>query len=181
MHMYAIFVIKNSEEVKCEYSDYVNSLWYLQKKSAKEYMLFFSKLSLEKLDHGRHTLKSDEYNFHLYKSEVSIVLVCDAEYPLTTAHTFMNSVLVSYKDEKLIDGVLRQMLTDAQSPEKVDKLYKIKKDLDQTIKIVQNSIESVLARRVKLDKLVQDSNDLSDMSKLFYQNSAKHNKCCIIS
>lgn len=43
------------------------------------------------------------------------------------------------------------------------------------------TIDSVLERGVKLDNLVERSNDLSAQSKMFYKQAKKTNSCCVIS
>ena len=42
------------------------------------------------------------------------------------------------------------------------------------------TIDSVLERGVKLDNLVDKSNDLSAQSKMFYKQAKKTNSCCVI-
>ena len=59
-------------------------------------------------------------------------------------------------------------------------IIKIQQDLDKTTEIVRKTIDSVLDRGQKLDKLVQDSTELSNTSKLFYTKAKDNNKCCCI-
>ena len=47
--------------------------------------------------------------------------------------------------------------------------------------IVHKTIDAVLDRGDKLDHLVQQSEDLSAHSQLFYKNAAAQNRCCVIS
>ena len=68
-----------------------------------------------------------------------------------------------------------------QNPAEADKVTKIQKDLDETTSILHKTIDSVLERGVKLDNLVEKSNDLSAQSKMFYKQAKKTNSCCVIS
>ena len=68
-----------------------------------------------------------------------------------------------------------------QDPAAADKLTKIQRDLDETQAVLHQTIDSVLERGVKLDSLVEKSNDLSGQSKLFYKTAKKHNSCCVLS
>lgn len=43
------------------------------------------------------------------------------------------------------------------------------------------TIDAVLERGVKLDDLVERSDDLSKASKMFYKQAKKTNSCCLIS
>ena len=72
---------------------------------------------------------------------------------------------------------LAKAIVDFQDPAKADKITKIQKDLDQTMEVMHKTIDSVLERQVKLDKLVEDSNDLSAQSKVFFTTAKQHNQC----
>jgi synaptobrevin family protein YKT6 len=73
----------------------------------------------------------------------------------------------------------RKVLVGAvQDPVEVDAISKIHKDLDDTMVVLHQTIDGVLARGVKLEDLVERSNDLSNSSKLFYKTSRKMNYVC---
>jgi synaptobrevin family protein YKT6 len=74
-----------------------------------------------------------------------------------------------------------EYLQKYQNPAEADKISKIQKDLDETTQILHKTIDSVLERGVKLDNLVERSNDLSAQSKMFYKQAKKTNGCCVIS
>ena len=74
-----------------------------------------------------------------------------------------------------------EYLQKYQNPAEADKVTKIQKDLDETTQILHKTIDSVLERGVKLDNLVDKSNDLSAQSKLFYKSAKKTNSCCVVS
>jgi synaptobrevin family protein YKT6 len=76
---------------------------------------------------------------------------------------------------------LHEYLQKYQNPSEADKIRKIQKDLDDTKEIVHKTIDSILERGVKLDALVERSNDLSAQSKMFYKQAKKTNTCCVIS
>jgi synaptobrevin family protein YKT6 len=76
---------------------------------------------------------------------------------------------------------LDEYLQKYQNPAEADKITKIQKDLDETTQILHKTIDSVLERGVKLDNLVERSNDLSAQSKMFYKQAKKTNSCCVIS
>jgi len=74
-----------------------------------------------------------------------------------------------------------EYLQKYQDPSAADKITKIQNDLDETTQILHKTIDSVLERGVKLDNLVERSNDLSAQSKMFYKQAKKTNSCCIVS
>ena len=76
---------------------------------------------------------------------------------------------------------LEDYLVKYQDPASADKVTKIQNDLDETTQILHKTIDSVLERGVKLDSLVEKSDDLSRQSKMFYKQAKKTNSCCVIS
>ena len=76
---------------------------------------------------------------------------------------------------------MEDYLVRYQDPASADKVTKIQNDLDETTQILHKTIDSVLERGVKLDSLVDKSNDLSAQSKMFYKQAKKTNSCCVIS
>ena len=76
---------------------------------------------------------------------------------------------------------LEQYVTTYQDPSSADKITKIQKDLDDTTEILHKTIDNVLERGVKLDQLVERSDDLSRQSKMFYKQARKTNSCCVVS
>ena len=71
-------------------------------------------------------------------------------------------------------------IVEYQDPTKADKITKIQKDLNETIDVMHKTIENLLERDVKLNSLVEKSDDLSAQSKLFYKSAAAQYQCCVI-
>ena len=62
---------------------------------------------------------------------------------------------------------LDKAIVEYQDPTKADKITKIQKDLNETIDVMHKTIENLLERDVKLNSLVEKSDDLSAQSKVF--------------
>ena len=75
------------------------------------------------------------------------------------------------KDTSLSFPEIDTAITEFQDPAKADKITRIQKDLDDTMNIMHKTIDNVLERGVKLDTLVQKSDDLSMQSKAFYKQA----------
>ena len=98
---------------------------------------------------------------------------------------------------------LASAIAEMQDPAKVDKITQINRTLDETKEeVVRQSyftllafanhdsrvcpllqvrtIDSILERGAKLDTLVDQSEDLSRQSKMFYKQAKKTNSCCVI-
>ena len=76
---------------------------------------------------------------------------------------------------------LQEAIQEYQDPAKADKIEAIQKELDATTEVLHKTIDGVLERGVKLDQLVEKSNDLSAQSKMFYKQAKKTNSCCVIA
>jgi len=73
---------------------------------------------------------------------------------------------------------LQKMLEAYQEPEKVDKILRVQKNLDETKVVMKDNIEKVILRGDHLDDLLAKADDMSASSKVFYKKSKKMNKCC---
>jgi len=117
----------------------------------------------------------------------------DLEYPSRVAFVLLTQVLdeftnahgTSWRDAtepySMVFEPLEGYIVKYQDPAAADKVTKIQKDLDDTTQILHKTIDSVLERGVKLDNLVERSDDLSRQSKMFYKQAKKTNACCVIS
>ena len=120
-------------------------------------------------------------------------MTTDKDYPARVAFVLLGQMLEEFVQEhgdswKTITtpesvefAKAHEYLHKYQDPSEADKVTKIQKDLDETTQILHKTIDSVLERGVKLDNLVEKSNDLSAQSKLFYKSAKKTNSCCVVS
>ena len=65
-----------------------------------------------------------------------------------------------------------------QDPKEVDKLQKLKGELEEVQKIVHKNMNDLLKREEDLDKLMEKSKDVSNLSLDFYKNAKQTNKRC---
>lgn len=173
----------------------LSSFGYFQKSSVQEFMIFTSKIVVERTQSKlRASVKEQDYIFHVTCKENSLagVIISDAEYPPRVAFTLLNKVLEEFsaavspaswpalKENSADYSGLPAFLEKYQNPAEADAMTKIQRDLDETKVIMHSTIESMLNRGEKLDDLVQKSEDLSAQSKTFYKTAKKTNSCCVI-
>jgi synaptobrevin family protein YKT6 len=120
-------------------------------------------------------------------------VITDTEYPARVAFVLLGQLLEEFSTaqgdswktvttpESVTFPPVEEYLAKYQDPAAADKVTKIQKDLDETTEILHKTIDSVLERGVKLDNLVERSDDLSKQSKMFYKQAKKTNSCCVIS
>ena len=65
-----------------------------------------------------------------------------------------------------------------QDPKEVDKLEKLKSELQEVEKIVHKNMDDLLKRDEDLNKLMAKSEDVSKLSLDFYNNAKKTTKRC---
>ena len=159
-------------------------------------LLFLTKTFLKRTEPGqRQSVEHEGYVVHCYVRSDGLAgtVTTDTEYPARVAFVMLGQLLDEYTQqhgdswkqvttpESVPFPPAEQYLQKYQNPAEADKVTKIQKDLDETTSILHKTIDSVLERGVKLDNLVEKSNDLSAQSKMFYKQAKKTNSCCVIS
>jgi len=172
------------------------SYGYFQRQPVKEMLTFFSKTFTKQTQPGqRQSVTHESYVVHCYVRSDGLggTVTTDLEYPARVAFVLLTQLLDefstsmgnSWKDVIVPESVsfppMEEYLVKYQDPASADMVTKIQKDLDETTSILHKTIDSVLERGVKLDNLVERSDDLSRQSKMFYKQAKKTNSCCVIS
>jgi synaptobrevin homolog YKT6 len=164
--------------------------------SVKEMLLFLTKTFLKRTEPGqRQSVEHEGYVVHCYVRSDGLAgtVTTDQEYPARVAFGLLGQLIEEFTQahgdswktvstpESVAFPQAAEYLEKYQDPASADKVTKIQKDLDETTQILHKTIDSVLERGVKLDNLVDKSNDLSAQSKLFYKQAKKTNSCCVVS
>jgi len=159
-------------------------------------LLFLTKTFTKRTERGqRQSVEHEGYVVHCYVRSDGLggTVTTDQEYPARVAYSLLGQLLDEFVQEhgdswktattpeSITFPAAQEYLEKYQDPASADKVTKIQKDLDETTSILHKTIDSVLERGVKLDNLVDKSNDLSAQSKLFYKQAKKTNSCCVIS
>lgn len=159
-------------------------------------LTFLTKTFIKRTEPGqRQSVAHEGYVVHCYARSDGLcgTVTTDQDYPARVAFVLLGQLLEefsaaqgdSWKNVTAAESVafppIEEYLQKYQDPAAADKVTKIQKDLDETTQILHKTIDSVLERGVKLDSLVERSNDLSSQSKLFYKSAKKTNSCCVLS
>ncbi len=162
----------------------------------KEMLGFLTRTFMKRTEPGqRQSITHEDYVVHCYVRSDGLggTVVTDSEYPARVAFVLLTQLLDDFTaavgdrwktctaPESIAFPALDEYLQKFQDPSAADKITKIQNDLDETTQILHKTIDSVLERGVKLDNLVERSNDLSAQSKMFYKQAKKTNSCCVIS
>jgi synaptobrevin family protein YKT6 len=162
----------------------------------KEMLTFFTKTFTKRTDPGqRQSIAHESFVVHCYVRSDGLAgaVTTDEEYPSRVAFVLLTQVMDEYtttvgsawtlvsEPDSVEFPPLEEYLAKYQDPAAADKVTKIQKDLEDTTQILHKTIDSVLERGVKLDNLVERSDDLSKQSKMFYKQAKKTNSCCVIS
>mmetsp|Transcript_15974 Transcript_15974/g.40390 ORF Transcript_15974/g.40390 Transcript_15974/m.40390 type:complete len:201 (-) Transcript_15974:1438-2040(-) len=173
----------------------LSSFGFFERTTAGQFVKFIGRTLIKRTPPGkRQSVANEGHMVHTYLRSDGLggVLIADAEYPERVAFTILGQMLDQFntefatkwptvkEDTELAFEGLKKAIVEYQDPSKADKITKIQQDLDQTMEVMHKTIDSVLERQVKLDKLVQESSDLSQTSKMFYDKAAQHNQCCTI-
>ena len=157
--------------------------------------MFLTKTFLKRTEPGqRQSIEHEGYVVHCYVRSDGLggTTITDGDYPARVAFSLIGQLLEDFiathgdawktvsVPESMVFAQCQEYLEKYQDPASADKITKIQKDLDETTTILHKTIDAVLERGVKLDNLVDKSNDLSAQSKLFYKQAKKTNSCCVI-
>jgi len=160
--------------------------------SIKEFSVFFAKTLAARVPEGqRSSIEHQEFvcHIHVRTNKLAFMALCDKEYPPRVAFTLLAKVNDDFcalhpdhewqnATDLLPFPALEETLSKYQNPAEADSIMRMEKDLDETKIILHKTIDSVLERGVKLDNLVDKSNDLSAQSRMFYKTAKSQNSCC---
>ncbi|KAF6003563.1 hypothetical protein CCYA_CCYA07G2084 [Cyanidiococcus yangmingshanensis] len=203
MRLYALSILRRrvdeSESTLLTAAYELGDFNYFQRSSVREFAVFFAKLIAKRVTLGeRLSVDHENYVCYAYSRVNGLVAValCDAEYPQRVAFSLLGQVLDEFRrnfpEPMWLQGAaeavqsrefpyLTERLQKYQNPAEADPIMRIERDLDETKATLHQTIDSILERGVKLDQLVDKSNDLSLQSKMFYRTARKQNSCCNLS
>jgi len=200
MKLLALAAVRTGNEIPdpiiCSLGTELSSYGFFQRPTLKEMLSFLTKTFMKRTEPGqRQSITHENYVVHCYVRSDGLggTVITDDEYPARVAFVLLTQLLEDFTTavgdtwksctvhESMTFPGLEEYLQKYQDPSAADKITKIQNDLDETTQILHKTIDSVLERGVKLDNLVERSNDLSAQSKMFYKQAKKTNSCCVIS
>mmetsp|Transcript_13604 Transcript_13604/g.18824 ORF Transcript_13604/g.18824 Transcript_13604/m.18824 type:complete len:220 (+) Transcript_13604:60-719(+) len=181
---------------------------WLRRGSAKEFMFFASRELIERTDPGKrqtinHELKEpidglSKFVVHVHSNpmnNIGCVVITDSDYNHRAAYgLILKATEIVEKDFGLQLASLGKQAGDQNwsspnlndifrkytSPQEVDQMMKIQKDLDETREIMIQNIDKLLANGENLEALMEKSQDLSFKTKAFLKQTKELNRCCTI-
>ena len=139
------------------------------------------------------------HNPHDAKDQSRLVTLVAGDYPRSALSMLLLSAFTSIRDAVALDGLqdvsLRHLPMPALNPP-LQALWRslrcppsstlsisaVKASLEETKAVMFDVIDKVLERGVKIEHLVQKSEDLSESSKMFYQRARSMSyRCCVVS
>lgn len=170
---------------------------FFERSGVSQFMTFFSETVAQRTPAGqRQSIEEGNYVGHTFSrlEGISCVIISDKEYPVRPAYTLINKIVDDYlqahpvasweslqaPDSLCAFPELETYLSRYQDPTQADSLMRVQAELDETKIVLHKTIESVLQRGEKLDSLVDKSEALLSLSRLFYKQAKKTNSCCVI-
>lgn len=170
---------------------------FFERSGVSQFMTFFSETVAQRTPAGqRQSIEEGNYVGHTFSrlEGISCVIISDKEYPVRPAYTLINKIVDDYlqahpvasweslqaPDSLCAFNELETYLSRYQDPTQADSLMRVQAELDETKIVLHKTIESVLQRGEKLDSLVDKSEALLSLSRLFYKQAKKTNSCCVI-
>ncbi|CAF1301994.1 unnamed protein product [Rotaria sordida] len=199
MKLLAIFILykENDKSAKILQDEFnLESFGYFQRHHIRQILVFSARTVTERTALGvRQSVTFDEHlngMVHVFvrPDGLASVTISDNEYPQRVAYNLLSKVMNDFSNlyppaswsqmEKKTDRLasLSELLKKYQNPQEADLLMSLEKDIDDTKVVLINTIEKLLERGENIDKLLQQSKDLSDVTKGFAETAKKTNKCC---
>eukprot|EP00483_Globobulimina_turgida_P000626 UN00626 len=171
------------------------SFGYFQRGSVREHLVFASRTSAERCQKGSRvtiSLKEVPYILHVYRRVDGLcgIAITDQAYSDRVAQTLVTKLTSGFEkkfgnnwkkvnnDEKMSYPQISALLLEYANPNKADKMLAVQQNLDQIKQIMHKNIEDILERGETLDNLLQKSDDIGEVSKMFHSKAKKNNQCC---
>ena len=185
MKIYAIYGCKIiHDEYQTIFDVYdLSDINYFYRLNAKEFIVFTIKNILNNIDFNIKTqIEAEKYYFHILKIKngYAITIVTDYDYPAKLCKLLLDDLInnfINSTDINILQSYISTKLIEFQNINECNTIYKIQLDLENTKENLIKTIGLVIDRGEKLDELVKKSEDLSKISKEFYDKSKKLN-CC---
>tara|TARA_B110000003_G_C16456493_1_gene460024 strand:+ start:303 stop:836 length:534 start_codon:yes stop_codon:yes gene_type:complete len=128
-------------------------------------------------EHERKVFEHDHGVAACYRQgNVCCIIVTDLSYPTRVTFELLQRLFENSSEESM-----QYILDQCNDPGSVDSLYKVQKQLDDTLVIMHENVSKILERGHHIDELVDKTEHLSETSKRFYKVARDHNRCCRIS
>lgn len=119
-------------------------------------------------------------------------MITDSEYPALVAHQILSKIVDEFLTKNPVSNwinsdapvpfpELKEYLVKYQNPEEADSIMKIQKELDETKIVLHKTIQTVLERGERMEKLANDSKVLSMSTRVFAKQAQKQNSCWFVT
>jgi synaptobrevin family protein YKT6 len=167
-----------------------------QRGTVKDFLKFHSRLVIERVEldtHAEVKLEKGICYAVSNKDKIGLTMICDEEYPKRVAIDFLMKIHEEFKnfvaqkkldlssynsDDQVKYDYITQQIEEWQDPSKKDNLMKLQNELNDVTDIMKQNINELLKRGENLEKLMEQSKDLSATSVTFYKQAKKTNSCC---
>eukprot|EP00484_Ammonia_sp_Unknown_P014803 CAMPEP_0197072902 /NCGR_PEP_ID=MMETSP1384-20130603/210331_1 /TAXON_ID=29189 /ORGANISM="Ammonia sp." /LENGTH=208 /DNA_ID=CAMNT_0042511723 /DNA_START=93 /DNA_END=719 /DNA_ORIENTATION=+ len=173
----------------------LSSFGYFQRSSVREHLVFASRTSAERCPKGSRvtiSLKEVPYILHVYRRVDGLcgIAITDQAYSERVAQTLVTKLTAGFEkqfgnnwkkvaqDEVFNYPQINQLLQEYVNPNQADKMMAVQQNLDEIKQIMHKNIEDILERGETLDNLLQKSDDIGEVSKMFHSKAKKNNQCC---
>jgi len=191
-----IFALHNADPIILSSAFELSFVSIFQRGTLKEFLNFHSRLVISRLQPEQNLevqLEKGICYAVTNSDKFGATLICDEEYPKRVAIDLLLKILEKVmtfiyqnkidvnkfnKDTNIKFNELEKTIQDAQNPEKIDNIVKIKSQLNEVQDIMKKNLDELLKREENLDNLMAKSKDLSSTSVNFYKQAKKTNSCC---
>lgn len=181
----------------------LDEVWFFARNKVAEGLRTYAKLFVESASVGEiSSLLHEDKRILIYIGHdgiSSLVVVTDSYESVSTLHQLLYVIIRNFKDtrfytdsfdkvknsdddisNKEVNEMLNKLAIEYEKPESVDKIYAITKELEETKKILYDTVDNLIKRGQLMNDLVYKTEELASLSKDFKVQSKKLNRCCSI-
>ena len=180
MKLYALLIF--GEDHKLIHTNYnLDDFYFFYRKKIEE---MIERVSIELIKYVKLNNcykieeKIENNNFIIYGliSNKIYIFITDEEYPQRIVLTLLDKI----QNPKINKTEIDNLFSSYKNANEIDKILKLKNELDETKLILLDSIEKLIDRGESMDELVKKAEGLNESSFLLMKGARDMNSCCIL-
>ena len=125
----------------------------------------------------------EEMTFYIYictHNDKVYITLTDSEYPSYVALEFIQKLYNLIDKNNISEDILQPLWNKYQNPTQISKLIMVKEDLNETKKVMMETIDKIIERGDKIEDLITKTENLQTNADVFRIQAKKLNSCCWI-
>ena len=180
MRIYSILIYHTLDYSLLHNNFNLNDFYFYTHNKIKSGIIELANATIKNIDKQKFYQITETFNditFYIYiythNNRIYIVLA-DEEYPKIAILEFIQELIINEQD------AFEKIWQKYQDPIQINKILQVKKNLEDTKKIMLDSVDKILERGEKIEDLIDKTDQLNTSSEVFRIKAKQLNSCCNI-